>query len=89
MNDLKIYFGYGQSFEEIDENGYRPSEPEFVRSIENRFDHPNYKLGVSYNDVAIVTFSEPLVFNSKVRPICLPTQQRRKVQYCMYIGLKR
>ena len=87
LNDIKIYFGYGQSLEEIGENGYRPSEPEFIRSIENHFDHPNYKLGVLYNDIAIVTFSEPLVFNSKVRPICLPTQQKEKVQYTLTIQL--
>lgn len=77
VKDLKIYFGYGQSNEELGENGFVPVNPDFVRNISFSFPHPIYRSGIAYHDVAVLTFKEPLVFNEKVRPICLPDPQSK------------
>ena len=84
-NDILLYFGYGQSREELEQNGFEPSEPEFIRTIDEYFNHPRYKLGISYYDVAVVTFRAPVVFSSKVRPICFPTQQINEVHFKIFL----
>ena len=89
INDVLLYFGYGQSQEELEQSGFEPSEPEFIRTIDEHFNHPSYKLGISYHDVSVATFKDPVKFSSKVRPICFPTQQKNEVLLMKTINMQR
>lgn len=35
--------------------------------------HPGYRDGQHYNDIAIITLTQPIVFNDRVSPACLPS----------------
>ena len=85
--DIKMFFGYGHSTKELGEKGFVPTEPEFIRNILFSFIHPIYRTGIAYHDVAVLTFEEPLVFNTKVRPICLPGVLPTKVTISLFIKL--
>ncbi|XP_023234477.1 uncharacterized protein LOC111634033 [Centruroides sculpturatus] len=43
--------------------------------VENVKLHPDFKNGQHYNDIAIITLKNPLLFNDKFMPACLPTEQ--------------
>ena len=56
---------------------YNIKTPTEVRHIERRVKrvvrHKNFNSRTLYNDVAILTLSEPVEFTEQIRPICLPT----------------
>ena len=64
-------------------------DPDAVeRSIARIHLHPDYKLFVGLDDVAVVILSEPVQFNDVIRPICLPTgnEIERHYRQCWIAG---
>ncbi|RZF45613.1 hypothetical protein LSTR_LSTR010564 [Laodelphax striatellus] len=48
------------------------AKPEIFRIVA-RFNHPQYKPEVNYNDIALYRLDRKVVFNDYIRPICLQT----------------
>lgn len=43
-----------------------------VRNVKQIFVHPDYDEETVANDISLVQLSEPVIFNERIQPICLP-----------------
>ena len=51
-------------------------EHDFIASVSEITNHPNYNSNTQDNDFAILTLSEELTFTDKVSPVCMPDVSR-------------
>ncbi|XP_057319392.1 serine protease snake-like isoform X2 [Microplitis mediator] len=57
----------------INSKNPRPSMQE--RDVIERITHPDYKLPLRYNDIALIKLEKPVDLNAEVRPACLETEE--------------
>ncbi|XP_070210445.1 uncharacterized protein [Littorina saxatilis] len=63
----------------------RPAHEQRV-SVSSGYMHSRYTKSPLYNDIAVLRLSKPLVFNSRVSPICLPNVTDVMPRRCVVAG---